>query len=79
MTIWKIFSRRFFWAQPQVSSYNRLEIIEIQRICKHIWKDVTPVSTSPTSAKHWNITDSKRAVRFGQDLHQSLGLYKSFI
>ena len=28
MTIVKIFSRRFFWGQPQVSSYNRLEIIE---------------------------------------------------
>ena len=28
MTIVKIFWRRFFWAQPQVSTYKRLEIIE---------------------------------------------------
>ena len=46
MTIGKIFSRRFFWAQPQVSTCNRLEIIEeepeIQKICKRIWEDITP-------------------------------------
>ena len=32
MTIEKIFSRRFFWAQPHmhISSYNHLEIIDWQ-------------------------------------------------
>ena len=36
MTIEKIFSRRFFWAQPHISSYNRLEIIDWQSKNKEI-------------------------------------------
>ena len=36
MTIGKIFSRRFFWAQPHIYSYNRLEIIDWQTKNKEI-------------------------------------------